>query len=158
MIHSIARDGRPGREDRMKDSVDRNGVDHEPPCTEPEPGCWPPAWLRVPESPTPDPRLADGQPRITAPPSVRERPQGQIAHGAPSPDSGGANAGSGRVNLAGAPGPACPRCKRPLDDKARCWKCSYRTCAGCAADTGSAFIELCVLCGNAHDQHESGTV
>jgi hypothetical protein len=45
------------------------------------------------------------------------------------------------------PTPVCPGCKRPLDQKGRCWRCSYRLCSRCGQDTGSAFIELCIRCG-----------
>lgn len=41
----------------------------------------------------------------------------------------------------------CPGCKKPLDEKARCWKCDYRICTGCGKASGSAFIELCTACG-----------
>lgn len=42
--------------------------------------------------------------------------------------------------------PECPGCRQPLDDKGRCWRCSYRRCKGCGKDTGSAFIRFCILC------------
>jgi hypothetical protein len=41
----------------------------------------------------------------------------------------------------------CPSCHKPLDAKARCWRCHYRTCGGCGKDTGSAFLALCITCG-----------
>jgi hypothetical protein len=47
------------------------------------------------------------------------------------------------------PGPApgrCPNCRRPLDAKARCWRCCDRACESCGRPTGSAFIALCLLC------------
>ena len=40
----------------------------------------------------------------------------------------------------------CSGCKRPLDAKARCWRCNHRLCSRCGRDTGSAFIELCIVC------------
>jgi hypothetical protein len=45
-------------------------------------------------------------------------------------------------------------CGRPLDGKRRCWKCCDRLCA-CGRTTGSAFIELCVACGNRLNANES---
>src|SRR5947209_1574919 len=39
----------------------------------------------------------------------------------------------------------CPSCRHPLDSKRRCWQCCNRLCA-CGRQTGSAFIELCLLC------------
>src|SRR5262245_40101140 len=42
---------------------------------------------------------------------------------------------------------ACPTCRRPLDDKGRCWKCCNRACAaGCGRQSGSAFLALCLQC------------
>jgi hypothetical protein len=41
----------------------------------------------------------------------------------------------------------CDQCGRPLDAKRRCWRCHDRLCA-CGRPTGSAFIELCCICGN----------
>jgi hypothetical protein len=41
----------------------------------------------------------------------------------------------------------CQICRRPLDDKGRCWTCFYRVCeTGCGRQTGSAFIALCLQC------------
>jgi hypothetical protein len=40
----------------------------------------------------------------------------------------------------------CDTCGRALDDKRRCWRCCDRVCP-CGRPTGSAFIELCILCG-----------
>lgn len=42
----------------------------------------------------------------------------------------------------------CPNCKRKLDGRRRCWECCERRCSGCDRGTGSAFIELCIRCGN----------
>ncbi len=43
----------------------------------------------------------------------------------------------------------CPNCGRERDAKLRCWKCCDRPCTGCGVLTGSAFIELCIPCGQA---------
>jgi hypothetical protein len=40
----------------------------------------------------------------------------------------------------------CPDCRRPVDDKRRCWHCNRRACSRCGRNTSSAFIELCILC------------
>lgn len=41
----------------------------------------------------------------------------------------------------------CPKCKRPTDEKRRCWHCCDRPCVGCDRATGSAFLSLCDSCG-----------
>ena len=41
----------------------------------------------------------------------------------------------------------CPECKRPTDEKRRCWQCHNRGCEMCGRPTGSAFIAQCVCCG-----------
>lgn len=47
------------------------------------------------------------------------------------------------------PGQAmCPDCKRKIDAKGCCWKCSYRRCRGCGCNTASCFIEKCTACYN----------
>lgn len=55
--------------------------------------------------------------------------------------------------------PACPGCKKPLDEKARCWKCNYRTCKGCGRNTTSVLIRFCDLCaltGKADEMEPEG--
>ncbi len=42
----------------------------------------------------------------------------------------------------------CPQCRRPLDEKRRCWRCGFRTCAVCGKDTGSPFVATCAPCGH----------
>lgn len=44
-------------------------------------------------------------------------------------------------------GMICDSCRQPLDGKGRCWRCCDRRCH-CGRPTGSAFIELCCICGN----------
>ena len=39
----------------------------------------------------------------------------------------------------------CDQCGRPLDDKRRCWRCFWRRCP-CGRPTGSAFLQLCLVC------------
>src|SRR5262245_41676649 len=43
-------------------------------------------------------------------------------------------------------GMTCDSCGRPFDAKRRCWRCCDRRCP-CGRLTGSAFIELCFICG-----------
>ena len=66
-------------------------------------------------------------PRVAAGPSAR----------APSPPPLVATA---------PPGEVCPDCRRPVDAGRRCWRCHRRPCSRCHRNTGSAFIELCILC------------
>jgi hypothetical protein len=39
----------------------------------------------------------------------------------------------------------CAECGRALDGRRRCLRCHYRVCPG-GRPTGSAFIELCLVC------------
>ncbi len=50
--------------------------------------------------------------------------------------------------------PKCPKCSRPVDIKRRCYHCHDRACSECGTATGSAFIELCCMCGVRHDRGE----
>jgi hypothetical protein len=60
--------------------------------------------------------------------------------------------------LIGRQGPACPTCKRPLDDKLCCWKCSYRSCAaGCGRNTGTEFAVFCLQCENLMEAEVEGS-
>jgi hypothetical protein len=40
----------------------------------------------------------------------------------------------------------CPDCRRPLDEKARCWHCDYRACEKCGKPTGTALQAHCLTC------------
>ena len=40
----------------------------------------------------------------------------------------------------------CSGCGKAVDGKRRCWQCHRRACSRCGRNTGSAFIELCILC------------
>jgi hypothetical protein len=40
----------------------------------------------------------------------------------------------------------CPGCRRPTDEKGRCWHCHDRQCETCGKPTGSAFISRCICC------------
>src|SRR6516164_1818527 len=57
------------------------------------------------------------------------------------------------VRMAGHPRPSppgrCPHCNRDLDSKRRCWPCCDRLCSACGRLTGTAFVELCIVCGQA---------
>lgn len=40
----------------------------------------------------------------------------------------------------------CPDCKRPRDQKRRCWHCHNRACENCGRPTSSAFLARCITC------------
>lgn len=46
----------------------------------------------------------------------------------------------------------CPDCNRPVDEKSRCWHCHNRPCSNCGKRTGSAFIQMCDMCGCLEDK------
>ena len=48
-----------------------------------------------------------------------------------------------------SPTAKCSRCGNFLDARDRCWRCCDRLCVDCGRWTGSAFIQRCVVCGNA---------
>lgn len=52
---------------------------------------------------------------------------------------------SALVRLVGV-GPCCPRCRRPVDAKRRCWACCDRACEVCGRPTGTAFVATCLTC------------
>jgi len=43
----------------------------------------------------------------------------------------------------------CPSCQWPLDSANRCPRCFDRLCLDCGRQTGSYFIQRCVICGHA---------
>jgi hypothetical protein len=50
---------------------------------------------------------------------------------------------------------ACPTCRRPLDERQRCWPCRDRLCERCGRLTGTPFISLCLAC-EAESRRELG--
>jgi hypothetical protein len=42
----------------------------------------------------------------------------------------------------------CPDCAGPVDNVGRCWRCCNRPCVVCGKATGTAFIQVCVVCEN----------
>ncbi len=41
---------------------------------------------------------------------------------------------------------SCADCGRSVDSAGRCWRCCNRPCVQCGKMTGTAFIEICLIC------------